>query len=54
MSFTPHPVIEFDPDAKSFYLRLGAHDVERTQEIADGLNVDFDCYGGVVGVEVLL
>jgi uncharacterized protein YuzE len=53
VSFTPNPVIEFDPDARAFYIRVGGHEVERTQAVADSVNVDFDAYDQVVGVEIL-
>ena len=45
--------IEIDREADAAYVRLSAAAVVRTEEIHDGIVVDFDADDGVVGVEVL-
>jgi uncharacterized protein YuzE len=50
--------VTYDPTADAMYLYLtdrspGSPEVARTQEIADGLTLDFDQTGNVIGIEVL-
>jgi len=45
--------IEIDEEADAAYVRLGAGSVARTEEIADGILIDLDADGELVGVEVL-
>jgi uncharacterized protein YuzE len=43
--------IEFDDEADAAYVRIGS--IARTTEVADGILVDFDSRGEMLGVEVL-
>ncbi len=45
--------IEIDEQADAAYVRVAATSVDRTEEIADGILVDFDANGELIGVEVL-
>jgi len=50
--------VTYDPMADAMYLYLterspGSPEVARTQEIADGLMLDFDHAGHVIGIEIL-
>jgi uncharacterized protein YuzE len=45
--------IEIDRVADAAYVRLSSGAIARTEEINDGIVVDFDADDGVVGVEVL-
>jgi uncharacterized protein YuzE len=45
--------IEYDNEIDSLYIRLQEKHVERTLEIEEGLNIDFDKSGRMIGLEVL-
>ncbi len=45
--------IEYDKEVDALYIRLQEKLVSRTQEVADGVNLDFDEEGRLIGVEVL-
>jgi uncharacterized protein YuzE len=45
--------IEFDEEADAAYVRVTEKPVARTDEVADGIIVDFDAKDEMVGVEVL-
>jgi uncharacterized protein YuzE len=45
--------IEYDNEIDALYIRLQEKHVDRTEEIAEGVNVDFDISGKVIGLEVL-
>jgi uncharacterized protein YuzE len=45
--------IEYDNAIDALYIRLQEKHVDRTVEIAEGVNVDFDISGKVIGLEVL-
>jgi uncharacterized protein YuzE len=45
--------IEYDKEVDALYIRIQEKDVARTQEISEGVNVDFDAEGRLVGLEVL-
>src|SRR5260370_41835897 len=49
----PATEIEIDEQADAAYVRVAARPVERTEEIADGILIDFDADGELVGVEGL-
>jgi uncharacterized protein YuzE len=49
----PATEIEIDEQADAAYVRVAARSVERTEEIAEGILIDFDADGELVGVEVL-
>ena len=45
--------IEYDKEIDALYIRLQEKFVSRTVEIDDGLNIDFDEKGRLIGLEVL-
>ena len=45
--------IEYDKDADALYIRIQEKYVARTQELEEGLNLDFDEASLLIGVEVL-
>ena len=45
--------IEYDKDVDALYIRIQEKDVARTQEVSDGVNLDFDDLGRLIGLEVL-
>jgi uncharacterized protein YuzE len=45
--------IEYDNEIDALYIRLQEKHVERTLEIEEGLNIDFDKSGRMIGLEVL-
>ena len=49
----PATEIEIDEQADAAYVRVAASSVQRTEEIADGILIDLDADGELVGVEVL-
>lgn len=45
--------IEYDREVDALYIRIQEKYVAQTQEIAEGINVDFDEDGKVIGFEIL-
>jgi len=45
--------IEYDNDVDALYIRIQDKEVFRTQEIEEGVNVDLDEKGAVVGLEII-
>ena len=45
--------IEYDKEVDALYIRIQEKDVARTQEVSDGVNLDFDDQGRLIGLEVL-
>ena len=45
--------IEYDNEIDALYIRLQEKQVARTLEIEEGLNVDLDASGRMIGIEVL-
>lgn len=45
--------IEYDKEIDALYIRLQEKDVDRTLEIEEGLNLDLDRSGKMIGIEVL-
>ncbi len=45
--------IEYDHDVDALYIRLQEKHVSRTVEVEEGLNIDFDSQGRMIGLEVL-
>ncbi|HEX5022083.1 MAG TPA: DUF2283 domain-containing protein [Candidatus Binatia bacterium] len=45
--------IEYDKKVDALYIRIQEKDVARTQEVSDGVNLDFDGEGRLIGLEVL-
>ena len=44
--------LAYDPETDSLYIELTAAFSSETREIADGLNIDFEASGAVVGIEI--
>jgi uncharacterized protein YuzE len=44
--------LHYYPETDSLYIELNAAPGAETREIADGLNVDLDAKGGVVGFDI--
>ncbi len=45
--------IEYDREIDALYIRLQEKHVSKTVEIEEGLNIDFDEKGKLIGLEVL-
>jgi uncharacterized protein YuzE len=45
--------IEYDKEVDVLYIRIQEKEVARTQEVSDGVNIDFDDAGRLIGLEVL-
>ncbi len=45
--------VTYDPASDSLYIRLGRGKVKESREIEDGVIVDYDEEGRVIGVEIL-
>jgi uncharacterized protein YuzE len=45
--------IEYDKDVDALYVRLQEKYVDRTTEIEEGINIDFDENGKLIGIEIL-
>lgn len=45
--------IEYDKEVDALFIRIQEKDVARTQEVSNGVNVDFDAEGKLIGLEVL-
>ena len=45
--------IEYDKEVDALYIRIQEKEVARTQEVSDGVNLDFDGDGRLIGLEVL-
>jgi uncharacterized protein YuzE len=45
--------IDYDKEVDALYIRIQEKDVARTQEVSDGMNLDFDVEGRLIGLEVL-
>ena len=44
---------EYDPDANAAYIRFSSETVEESEEVTQGIILDFDAAGHIVGMEVL-
>ena len=44
--------LRYYPDTDSLYIELQAGPGVETREVSEGLNVDFDAAGGVVGFDI--
>ncbi|MFB2922410.1 MULTISPECIES: DUF2283 domain-containing protein [Aerosakkonema] len=44
--------LHYYPETDSLYIELNAKHSEDSQEIADGLVVDFDADGNIVGIDI--
>lgn len=45
--------IEYDKEVDALYIRIQEKKVARTKEIEEGVNLDFDAEGKVVGLEII-
>ena len=45
--------IEYDKDIDSIYIRIQEKRVSKTKVIEDGLHLDFDKKGRLIGIEIL-
>jgi uncharacterized protein YuzE len=45
--------IEYDKEVDALYIRLQERHVNRTVEIEDGINIDLDKNGKLIGIEIL-
>ena len=45
--------IEYDKEVDALYIRIQEKYVARTQEVAEGVNLDFDADGRLIGLEVI-
>jgi uncharacterized protein YuzE len=43
----------YDHVANALYVQFSSEDVERTEELRPGINIDFDGRGHIVGIEML-
>ncbi len=44
--------LQYYPETDSLYIELKAVPGVETREIADGLNIDIDAKGGIVGIDI--
>ncbi|MFD2647884.1 DUF2283 domain-containing protein [Devosia albogilva] len=47
------PTVTYDADADAAYIRLSLEPVEASEEVSDGIVLDYDAEGRIVGMEVL-
>lgn len=45
--------IEYDKEVDAIYIRIQEKTVARTREIEEGVNLDFDDQGRVIGLEII-
>ncbi len=45
--------IEYDNEVDALYIRIQDKEVCRTQEVEEGVNVDLDDKGAVIGLEII-
>ncbi len=44
---------EYDADANAAYIRFSSEPILESEEVADGIVLDYDRHGHIVGMEVL-
>jgi uncharacterized protein YuzE len=47
------PTVKYDPEANAAYIRFSPEPVRESEEVADGIVLDFDADGRIVGMEVM-
>lgn len=47
------PTVNYDADANAAYIRFSPLPVEESEEVSDGIVIDYDAEGRIVGLEVL-
>lgn len=45
--------IEYDKEVDALYIRIQEKNVSRTREIEEGVNIDLDDEGKVIGLEII-
>lgn len=45
--------IEYDREVDALYIRVQEKFVAKTQEVSEGVNLDFDADGKLIGLEIL-
>ena len=45
--------IEYDKEVDSLYIRIQEKEVSRTKEIEEGINIDMDDQGKIIGLEII-
>ncbi len=45
--------IEYDREVDALYIRIQEQQVYRTKEVEEGVNLDFDARGKLVGLEII-
>lgn len=45
--------IEYDKEVDALYIRIQEKKVARTKEVEEGINLDFDAEGKVIGLEII-
>lgn len=48
-----NPTIEYDREADAAYIRFSRDRVEESEEVAEGVVLDYDRDGRIVGMEVM-
>ena len=46
-------ILEYDRQVDTLYIRIQEVNVARTEELEEGVNLDFDADGKLIGVEIL-
>ncbi len=47
------PVIEYDATANAAYIRFSSETILESEQVSEGLILDYDAQGHIVGMEVL-
>ncbi len=45
--------LEYDSQVDALYIRIQEVEIDRTMELEEGVNLDFDELGKLVGIEIL-
>jgi len=45
--------LEYDKEVDALYIRIEETYIDKTQELEEGINLDFDLEGKLIGVEIL-
>ena len=45
--------IEYDKEVDALYIRIQTKKVSKTKEIEEGINIDFDNNGKIIGLEII-
>lgn len=47
------PTVKYDAEANAAYIRLSPEPVEESEEVSDGIVLDYDADGRIVGMEIM-